>query len=99
MGARPLNVTFKSGAGATVQDTSTSGGSETAAAASLRAGAHALPWQGWFSPPGSHTVSPRQPWLPAEHPTLGCAVFVQHRDKISVRGQPSFALLRAGRLL
>ncbi|CAL5223976.1 g6587 [Coccomyxa viridis] len=37
VGARPLNVTYKSGAGATVQDTTTSGGSEATAAASLRA--------------------------------------------------------------
>lgn len=40
MGARPLNVTYKTGAGATVQDTTTSGGSEATAAASISAGTH-----------------------------------------------------------
>lgn len=42
VGARPLNVTYKSGAGETVQDTSTSGGSQAAASAGATVGAHHL---------------------------------------------------------
>ncbi len=42
VGARPLNVTYSSGAGKTFQDTSTSGGSQAAASASATAGTHHL---------------------------------------------------------
>ena len=38
-----MTVSYKSGAGATVQDTTTSGGSEAAASDSAEAGAHSFP--------------------------------------------------------
>lgn len=38
VGARPVTVSYKSGAGATVQDTTTSGGSHATASASANAG-------------------------------------------------------------
>ena len=38
VGARPVTVSYKSGAGATVQDTTTSGGSSPTASASANAG-------------------------------------------------------------